>query len=280
VFGKVPPKKLARMLRIPFVGGMVRKKILRGLGLDQVRLAVCGSAPVPVELLAWYSQLGLDIQEIYGMTENMAISHMTRAEDRRIGYVGAPMPKVEQRITEQGEVLVKSPGTMLGYYEAPELTKELLDGDGWIHTGDRGELDDKGRLKITGRVKELFKTSKGKYVAPAPIENALLADSKIEQACVTGAGFAQPLALVVLTPTARTEDREAVTAALEQLCETVNRTRDQHEHLDRIVVISDEWTIDNGLLTPTMKLRRTAIEDRYGKSLTTWTSAATLVVWS
>jgi len=280
VFEKVPPSKLARLLRIPILGRMVRKKILRGLGLDQVRLAVCGSAPVPVELLEWYARLGLDIQELYAMTENMAISHMTRPADRRIGYVGSPMPGVEQRITGEGEVLVKSPGTMLGYYREEQLTREMIDPDGWIHTGDRGELDEQGRLKITGRVKELFKTSKGKYVAPAPIESALLADPLIEQACVTGAGLAQPLALIVLSPTARTRDRDTTSAALARLREAVNRERDQHEHLGLIVVIGDEWTVDNGLLTPTMKLRRAAIEDRYGGSLATWAGTSTPVVWS
>ena len=280
VFGKMPPHKLARLLRIPIVRGVVRRTILRGLGLDRVRLAVCGSAPVPPELLEWYGSLGLEIQEIYGMTENMALSHMTRAADRRIGYVGAPLAGVEQRLAADGEVLVKSPGTMVGYFEAPELTREMIDADGWIHTGDRGELDGRGQLKITGRVKELFKTSKGKYVAPAPIENALLADPRIDQACVTGSGLAQPLALVVLTAAARADDRASVTAALGALRDAVNGARDQHEHLDRIVVIGDEWTIDNGLLTPTMKLKRGAIEDRYGKSLADWTANGDAVVWS
>jgi len=169
---------------------------------------------------------------------------------------------------------------MLGYYREEQLTREMIDPDGWIHTGDRGELDEQGRLKITGRVKELFKTSKGKYVAPAPIESALLADPLIEQACVTGAGLAQPLALIVLSPTARTRDRDTTSAALARLREAVNRERDQHEHLGLIVVIGDEWTVDNGLLTPTMKLRRAAIEDRYGGSLATWAGTSTPVVWS
>lgn len=280
IFEKVPPNKLARLLRIPILGRLVKRKILRGLGLDQVRLAVCGSAPVPTEMLEWYAQLGLDIQELYGMTENMAISHMTRTADRRIGYVGSTVAGVTHKITDEGEVLVKSPGTMLGYYRAEELTREMLDADGWIHTGDRGELDERGRLKITGRVKELFKTSKGKYVAPAPIENALLADPMIEQACVTGPGLGQPLALIVLSPIGKREARDATTAALGTLRELVNRQRDPHEHLDRIVVIGDEWTVDNGLLTPTMKLRRSAIEDRYGKNLATWDRATERVVWS
>jgi len=279
VFEKVPPAKLARLLRIPIVRGLVRKKILRGLGLDQVRSALCGAAPVPPELLEWYRGLGLDVVELYGMTENMAVSHLGRAGEYRVGYVGGVVSGVEHRISDEGEVQVKSPGTMLGYYEAPELTRELIDEDGWIHTGDRGVVDEVGRLKITGRVKELFKTSKGKYVAPAPIENALLANALVEQACVTGRGLSQPIALLVLSPTTRQTPRAELSAALGALRESVNRELDQHERLDRLVVIREEWTVDNGLLTPTMKLKRGAIEDRYGSRLSGWADEGEPVIW-
>jgi long-chain acyl-CoA synthetase len=279
VFEKVPPAKLARLMRIPIVRGLIRRKILRGLGLDQVRYAICGAAPVPPELLDWYRQLGVDIQELYGMTENFAVSHLGQANLRRPGYIGPVVPGVEHRISDEGEVLVKSPGTMLGYYEAPELTRELIDSDGWIHTGDRGEIDEQGRLKITGRVKELFKTSKGKYVAPAPIENALLASSLVEQACVTGRGLPQPVALLVLSPGARGSQRGELGPSLAALREDINRTLDQHERLDRLIVMGEEWTVDNGLLTPTMKLKRGAIEDRYGARLAAWAEEREPVVW-
>jgi long-chain acyl-CoA synthetase len=280
VFEKMPPTKLDRLLRIPIVGGIVRKKILRGLGLDQVKFAVCGSAPVPVELLAWYERLGLKIQEIYAMTENFAISHMTTVGTRKVGTVGTPVKGVSARLSDEGEIIVKSPGLMLGYYNAPELTREILDDDGWLHTGDRGSLDETGQLRITGRVKELFKTSKGKYVAPAPIENALLSSTHVEQACVVGAGMPQPIALVVLSPSARAADRETLVTELHALRGDVNQRHDPHEHLSSIIVMHEEWTIDNGLLTPTMKLRRSAIEDRYGASLGTWGTSTEPVTWS
>ncbi len=280
VFEKVPAAKLDRLLRIPIVRGLVRRKILRGLGLDQVRFALCGAAPVPTELLEWFARLGINITELYGMTENMAVSHVGRVESPRIGYVGMPVPGVEQRLTDEGEVLVKSPGAMLGYYEAPELTRELIDDDGWMHTGDRGSVDELGRLKITGRVKELFKTSKGKYVAPAPIENSFLASPNIEQACITGRGLPQPVALVVLSPAARVATQDTIRAALGTLREQINGTLDPHEHIDRVIVIRDEWTVDNGLLTPTMKLKRAAIEDRYGDKLAGWCTQPEPVVWS
>jgi long-chain acyl-CoA synthetase len=133
------------------------------------------------------------------MTEGWAISHMGQVGNLKPGWIGPPVPGVEQRLTSEGEILVRTPGMMLGYYKAPEFTTEVIDDERWLHTGDRGEIDADGRLRITGRLKELFKTSKGKYVAPAPIENRLLAYHRIEQACVLGAGMPQPYAIVVLS---------------------------------------------------------------------------------
>jgi long-subunit acyl-CoA synthetase (AMP-forming) len=196
VFAKVPRARLEWLLRLPIIGRLVRRKVLADLVLDQTRLAFYGSAPSPVELIEWYRALGLELLEIYGMTEGWAYSHMGRVGEYKPGWVGPPVPGVEHRLTSEGEICVKSPGIMLGYYKEPGLTREMIDADGWLHTGDRGEIDDEGRLRITGRVKELFKTSKGKYVAPAPIENRLLAHNGIEQACVSGASMPQPYAIV------------------------------------------------------------------------------------
>jgi long-subunit acyl-CoA synthetase (AMP-forming) len=281
VFHKVPEPRLARLLRIPVLGGIVRRKILRGLGLADVRLAFYGSAPSPVELIEWYRSLGLELVEIYGMTEGWAYSHMGRVGRLKPGWVGPPVPGVEHRLTSEGEVLVKSPGIMLGYYRAPELTREMIDGEGWLHTGDRGEIDAEGRLRITGRVKELFKTSKGKYVAPAPIENRLLASNLVEQACVSGATMPQPYALVVLNKAARDEAARApepVRKALAALREEVNASLDQHERLQTIVVSSDPWTIENGMLTPTMKLKRGTIEDSVAARVKDWYASGAPIV--
>ncbi len=280
IHSKMAPKTLSLLLSIPVVSWFIRRKVLQGLGLDAVRLAMSGSAPLPPDLVDWYDRLGLAIHEAYGMTENFAVSHVeTVGEARRKGYVGKPLPGVEHKLSEQGELLVRSPGTMLGYYEADDLTAETIDGDGWLHTGDRGEIDDAGRLKLTGRVKELFKTSKGKYVAPAPIENKLLAHPAIEQACVCGANMSQPTALVVLSPEAKARDRAGTTGELEALIEATNAVLDPHERLLKVVVSKDEWTVENRMLTPTLKLKRGTIEDRYGPELPTWYEAPDPVVW-
>jgi len=284
VFAKMPRKRLELLLRIPLVRGWIKKKILGNLGLADVRLAASGSAPIPAELLNWYRSLGLELLEGYGMTENFALSHATKLGDVRVGYVGTTRPGVEQKFLETGELLVKSPGNMIGYYKADELTREVLDAEGFVHTGDRGEVDASGRLKITGRVKELFKTSKGKYVAPAPIENALLLHDDVEQALVSGASMPQPFGLVVLSDAARARtkaaaERDALTGSLEALRERTNKALDPHEQLEKIVVTRDVWTIENGLLTPTMKVKRAAIEGRYGARVDEWYAERTTVIW-
>lgn len=285
VFSKMPQERLAFMLKVPILSGIIKKKVLGGLGFDQVRIAGSGSAPIPAELIGWYRSLGLELLEGYGMSENFSYSHMTLPGDVKVGYVGKACKGVECKLSDAGEVLVKSPGTMLGYYKAPELTAEMFTEDGFLRTGDRGEVDAEGHLKITGRVKELFKTSKGKYVAPAPIENKLLLHSDVEQALVSGNGFPQPYGMVVLSEQAQKRlkdaaEKAAITGSLEAHLAEVNATLDQHEQLDVLVVVSDDWTIENGLLTPTMKLKRAAIEDKYGARADEWYGKKKPVVWA
>lgn len=283
VFQKMPPQRLALLLKIPVVNSLVKRKLLDGLGLNKVRVAVSGSAPIPKELLDWYKSIGLEILEVYAMTENWAVSHMVKPGHPAPGTVGTPISTVECRLGPDGEVLVKSPGLMLGYYNAAELTREVIDEQGWLHTGDRGDLDNNGQLRITGRVKELFKTSKGKYVAPAPIENQLMAHALVEQACVSGANMQQPFALVVLNPNAVVEakkNRAPIDQALHGLQAEINRRVDPHEQLEKIVVVAEEWTVDNGLLTPTLKLKRSAIETRYGPMVGNWYATTQDVVWA
>jgi long-chain acyl-CoA synthetase len=284
VFDKMPPKKLDRMLSIPILGGIVRKKILKGLGMDAVRFAGSGSAPIPASVIAWYRKLGLELLEGYGMSENFSYSHMTRPGEVQPGFVGRVQDGVEARLGDGNEIQVKSPSTMLGYYKAPELTAEMLTPDGFLKTGDQGEIDANGSLKITGRVKELFKTSKGKYVAPSPIENRLLAHPDVEQACVSGAGMGQPFGLLVLSMKARNQLEAAgakarLEAELKEHMATVNKTLDPHEQLETVVVLVEEWTTENGLLTPTLKLRRGAIEKKYNDRVNGWYGEKKEVLW-
>ena len=282
VFEKMPPSRLKLLQSIPVVSGMVNRKILTGLGLEHVRLAGGGSAPLPAELLRWYERLGLPILEAYGMSENFTCSHMNRPGRARIGYVGHPLPGVEHRIAESGEVEVLSPGNMTGYHKEPEKTAETFTEDGWVKTGDRGEIDEEGRLRITGRVKEIFKTSKGKYVSPSQIEDALLAHPDIEMACVTGVGQPQPHALVMLTEKAQRSlpgSREDLESRLAAHREQVNGTLAHHEVLQFLAVVAEPWTVENGFLTPTLKLKRARVEEVFGASTEDWYARNAPVIW-
>lgn len=285
VYKKMPPKKLNTLLRIPLINILVKKKIVKGLGLDQVRIAGSGSAPIPAELIQWYRRLGLELLEGYGMTENFNYSHLSRPGHARVGYVGNPYPDVHVRIDEDsGEIQIKGPGTMMGYYKNEEATKETITADGFLMTGDRGEIDAEGRLKITGRTKELFKTSKGKYVAPAPIENKIINHPLIELACVGGASYPQPHAVVQLSEDARKDvadaDKKAdMETALTEHLVAVNGTLDQHEQMDFIVIVEDEWLPENGFLTPTQKIVRRTIEETYDPKNDEFYAAKQKVIW-
>jgi len=286
VNAKMPPAKLARMLRIPIVGGIVRKKILGALGLDHCELAAGGAAPMPPDLLDWYAHLGLPIVEVYGMTENCGVSHATLRGVQRPGTVGQPYEGVQSRLDPQnGEIQVKSPGLMLGYYKEPQLTRDAFTPDGWLHTGDKGVLDAEGNLRITGRVKDLFKTSKGKYVAPAPIEDKLVMNGAVEACVVTGANLGQPLGIVMLSAeAARGAHEGAARAALEKSLEehlaTVNAALDPHEQLDCLVVVTTPWSVENGFITPTFKVKRNRIEEVYGPMYQRWVESRRAVLWA
>jgi long-subunit acyl-CoA synthetase (AMP-forming) len=284
VFHKLPPEKLKRLLRVPLLNRVIKKKVLTGLGLQHVRLAASGSAPIPPDLIHWYRDLGLELLEGYGMSEDFAYSHASYPGHGRVGYVGSPMPGVDVKISDEGEILIKSPGNMMAYYKQPELTAECYTEDGYFKTGDRGERDEEGRLKITGRVKELFKTSKGKYVAPVPIENLLNNNVHVEMCCVTGSGHPHPFALILLAEELRpklsdSDVRAQVESELERLLSEVNEEVEAFERLQFLAVVKDPWLIENGFLTPTMKMKRSKLEDTYGPKAEEWYAAGQRIVW-
>ncbi|MFK0088460.1 AMP-binding protein [Pseudomonas sp. NPDC090755] len=281
---KIPRQEQLAAFADPQRAGQMKAQILTALGLDQVHTALTGSAALPAEVISWYGELGLELLEGYAMSENFACSHFTRPGQVRPGYVGQCLPGVECRIADDGEILVKSPGQMLGYYKQPELTAQSYTEDGFFRTGDRGIQDEEGRLRIVGRVKELFKTAKGKYVAPVPIEMRLANHPQIEASCVTGMGLPQPFALINISPAARQvlmdqTQRQALVQSLEALLEVVNAQAESHEHLASLVVVSEPWTVENDLLTPTLKIRRNQIEDHYQSRMDGWSSSASRVIF-
>ena len=283
VFAKMPQRKLEMLLRIPLLSRVVKHKILTQLGLSTVRHAACGAAPLPPEILLWYRRLGLNLAEGYGMTETL-ITHLPRPNTVRPGYVGAAIDGVEARLGEQSELQIKSPMNMIGYYRDPLATREAFLPDGFFHTGDVAEIAADGQLKIVGRIKEQFKTSKGKYVAPAPIEGKLAAHPDVEACCLMGAGLASPFAVTLISEDARNRCRDpqarvALENSLAGLLEQMNRQLEAHERVAFIALVDGPWTIANGLMTPTLKLKRPLLEQRYQALIEDWKTRNRSVVW-
>ncbi|WP_310567243.1 AMP-binding protein [Hydrogenophaga sp.] len=285
VHHKMPPAKLQRLLGIPILGGIVRKKVKKALGLDHCTFAAGGAAPMPMALLQWYGKLGLPINEGYGMTENLALSHITVSGQNQQGTVGPTYPGVEHRLDPAtGEIQMRSQALMMGYYKEPEKTAEVFTPDGWLKTGDKGQIDGQGLLRITGRVKDLFKTGKGKYVAPAPIEDKLVMHEAVEACVVTGANLGQPLGIVMLNAEFATKAqdpaaRRALETSLGAHLKTINATLDPHERLQTIVITTTAWTVDNDVITPTFKVKRNRIEDLYARYYEAWESSGQTVIW-
>lgn len=279
ILRKVPQAKLDRLLRLPIVSRLVRRKLRKGLGLDRCWLCISGAAPLPLDAMKWFSRAGIEICQGYGMTENAAYCSVNLPAHNRPGSVGRPFRDCELRISADGEILTRHPGTTPGYYKDPERTAELFTADHWLKTGDLGRLDADGYLYITGRVKEIFKTDKGKYVAPAPIEGAFGSNTDIDQLCFVGNDLAQPIMLVSLTAEARGRPRGEVEASLRATMEQVNAGLEPHERIAKVLVVRDAWTIDNGLVTPTLKARRNEIEKRYHNLLHQEIQTRTAVAW-
>jgi long-subunit acyl-CoA synthetase (AMP-forming) len=285
VFSKMPPQKLNRLLGIPILGRIVAKKVLKGLGLDQVLMAGSGSAPIPAELVAWYRKLGLNLLEGYAMTEDFAYSFSSTNEFNAPGCVGVANPGVEVRLSDEGEILIKSPGQLVGYYKRPDLDAEVFTQDGFFRTGDKGEINAKGILKLTGRVKELFKTAKGKYVAPAPIENELNSHPFIEMSMVSGVGQPSAYAMVVLGEDIRPKQKDPAFRAevekeLGDLLKRLNSNLADYEQLRMLVIAPEPWSIENGCLTPTMKIKRNRIESQVETKVEVWYTTKGVVQWA
>jgi long-chain acyl-CoA synthetase len=286
ILEKIPGRRLKVLLSIPGLRVIVRRKILAALGLDACKFAIGGAAPMPPDLIRWYTDLRLYIADVYGMTENGALSHSTLPTRQRFGTVGWPFDGVECRIDpDTGEIQLRSGALMKGYFKAPELTREAFTPDGWLRTGDKGAMRrDDGALQIVGRVNELFKTSKGKFVAPAAIESRLVMHDGVDACLVLGANLPQPIGLLCLSESLREslrspEARRRVAESLDRHRININRTLDPHERLDRLVVVVATWNVQSGLVTPTLKVKRHRVEEAYQHRLSTWSRQAAPVIW-
>lgn len=265
IHSKIPPAKLRLLLAIPLIGRTVARRIRDGMGFEDCTRFASGSAPISPHTLRWYQKLGIDIGEGWGMTETSGLSCANIPfEARRLGTIGVPLEGTELRISEDGELLIRSPGLFTEYFKQPELTAEAFTEDGFFRTGDKAEWDEeRGGYRITGRVKDIFKSAKGKYVVPVPIEARLSANPLLDQICVLGAGLPAPVAVVVLSEAGQHLPEGNVEKSLEATLADTNRHLESHERLSNVIIVNDEWTTDNGLLTPTLKVKRDRLEARY-----------------
>ncbi|WP_404973255.1 AMP-binding protein [Vibrio campbellii] len=275
---KLPQKKLNILLKIPFVNSLIKKKLADGLGLDQARVLGCGSAPVSPALLEWYRSVGLNITEAWGMTESFAYSTLNypfRAD--KIGSVGNAGPGIELKIADDEEIMVRGKGLFSGYYKNDIATQESFDSEGWLHTGDIGSIDADGYLTIQGRKKDTFKTSKGKFVAPVPIEKKLFEYSRVEMMCLIGLGLPGPILLVVPHDFPNF-DKERYARTTRKVIARMNQELESHEQIKGVLMIQDPWSIENGILTPTLKIKRHVLEQKYHEIGHNWPKGE-LVVW-
>ena len=278
ILAKVPQKKLSLLTKIPLVSWLIKRKLKTALGLSKARIVLTGAAPTPAPLIEWFKTIGIRIQEAYGMTENFAYSHYNFAEDVQVGTVGQPWPLVRTRIADDEEIQIATPCDFTGYYKDTAPRSAYFDGE-YLKTGDRGEIGPKGHLKITGRTKDLFKSSKGKYVAPSPIETRFGAHPYFESLCIVGSNMASPMLLASLHPEIKAKPREQVESLLKSTLDVVNSSLDHHEQVSKVIVVKEPWTVDNGMVTPSMKVKRPAVEKKYGGRLDKWNESKEPILW-
>ena len=280
ILGKIPQKKLNKLLSIPLISGFLKKKFKKSLGLSKARAIVSGAAPMMESQRVWFRDIDIHITNGYGMTENLAIcTQLDARETRKPGSVGRAQDGVEISIDqENNEILMRGEFLMKGYFKAPEITAEVFK-NGWLHTGDQGHIDEEGYLFITGRVKDNFKTTKGKYIEPLTIENYFADIIEFEQICVTGMGIPQPICLAVLSEVGKTIDPRKLTQNLEKKLEDINAKLDNYKKISTLIVVKDEWSVENELVTPTLKIKRNKVDQKYQSNFEKWHKANESVLW-
>ncbi len=279
ILEKMPQRKLDIYFSIPIIGSIIKNIIKKKLGLSKAQLCFSGAAPLSISILEWYDKLGITIYQVYGMTEDCVYAHFNRKNVNKFGTVGKPIEGLKVKIAEGDEIRVKHDYLMLGYYKDPERTAEMFDEEGYLKTGDTGEIDSEGFLKIVGRVKDQFKTDKGKYISPAPIELALSHNPDIELVCVVGMGVPQPIALTILSAYGKTKSKDEIIQSLSTTIDNVNKHLESHEQVEKAVIMKEEWTMENNMMTPSMKLKRNAIEKNHLPNYPKWYNQEGKVVW-
>ena len=264
VLAKIPQKKLDLLLKIPVVSTLIKKKIRRSLGLSNTKLVASGASALPDDTIQWFKKLDIKIQEAYGLTETMGVVVFDPIRDMRSGKTGRRLEEGQMKIDPvTDEILVKNNWMFTGYYKDPELTEECFTEDGFYRTGDTGLLDKDDYLIVKGRVKDTFKTTKGKFIIPIPIEDLFATNSLIEMICLVGLGMPQPMALIKLSELSDNKEEDDIRSSLLETLDRVNSQLHGYQMIHKIICIEEEWSLNNEKLTPTMKIKRNVIHESY-----------------
>jgi len=280
ILSKFSQKKLDVLLSIPILSSFIKKILKKKLGLGNAKVVVSGAAAMQVAQRNWFKKIGVNITIGYGMTENCAVTTQLPGSDfNKPGSVGKVQPQVEVKIDEESEeILMRGPYVMLGYYNDTETTDNTIK-NGWLHTGDKGKLDADGHLYITGRVKDTFKTSKGEFIDPAKIEALFGEVEYFDQMCIVGFAIPQPIMLVNISDVAKKITKGELQKHLSTKMEMVNSKLFNYKRVSTIVICSDDWTPQNGILTPTMKIKRGAVDKMYMDKYEQWHQSKEKVIW-
>ena len=279
ILSKLSQQKLDLLLSLPLVNSFFRNKLKKKMGFSRVTHFYSAAAPISIELQEWYKKIGIIIYQAYGMTEDCVYSHFCGPKAHKFGTVGKALPGLQVKIADDGEIRLKGEGNMKGYFKEPQMTAEAFDEDNYLKTGDMGEYDKEGFLKITGRVKDQFKTDKGKYISPAPIEVKLLSNTDIEHACIVGTGVPQPMALVCLSDNGKRKTKDEVIKNFTESLDSINQSLEKFEKIEKIVIMKETWTIANNKITPSLKVKRNEIEKIHLPKYPEWYDKPGTVIW-
>jgi long-subunit acyl-CoA synthetase (AMP-forming) len=280
ILAKIPQNKLDTLLRIPLVNGFIRKKLKTALGLEKARICITGAAPMTAHDKSWWVKLGIPLSEAYGQTEGFGYGTYTPVGGIKPSKTGKTHEGFELEIDENtDEILIKLPMVMNGYYRDPEKTAETI-RNGWLHTGDAGTVDSTGYLAITGRVKDTFKTEKGEFIVPTKIEDEFSPNSDIEQLCLLGLGMPQPVMVVVPSENGAKKSKTELSKSIETTMLAVNETLPRYTKVSTVVIAKEPFTIENGLLTPTLKVKRFNVHQKYASQLKAYCEHKDNVIWA
>ncbi|MAP99525.1 MAG: AMP-dependent synthetase [Flavobacteriaceae bacterium] len=273
-------KKLDLLLSIPVLSIFIKNILKKKLGLGKAKVIVSGAAAMQVAQRDWFKKIGVNITIGYGMTENCAVTtQLPGSNFNKPGSVGTVQPNVEIKIDQNTEeILMRGPYVMLGYYNDTETTNNTIK-NGWLHTGDKGLIDSDGHLYITGRVKDTFKTSKGEFIDPAKIKAKFGEVEYFDQICVVGLGVPQPLMLVNISDIGKKLKEEELINKLIEKLESVNSELFNYKRVSTIIICKDNWTPQNGILTPTMKIKRGNVDKTYLDKYDKWHNEDQKIIW-